>query len=149
MTWCCDAFRSRIAREVAMEAKTPTSVAMATAASSHLVRSERLPFDASVMKTCSGSKERLSLHQYDWMLGDRRRVRRGTRYQIARLPEWNIFQRKAGQCDTRDESDLPSGSFSRRPGRERLVRRSSKSEGGSTSRDHSSGGNDWVLGPAP
>src|SRR6266481_9239695 len=84
MTWCCDSFRSRIAREVAMDAKTPTSAAMATATSSHLVRGERLPFDCSVMKACSGSEERRSIHQFYWMLGDRRRVRRGTRYQIAR-----------------------------------------------------------------
>ena len=67
-----------------MDAKTPTSAAMATATSSHLVRGERLPFDYSVMKACSGSEERRSIHQFYWMLGDRRRVRRGTRYQIAR-----------------------------------------------------------------
>jgi hypothetical protein len=58
MTWCCDACRSRIAREVAMDAKTPTIAATAAAASSHLVCGERLSFDCSVMKACSGSEER-------------------------------------------------------------------------------------------
>src|SRR5260370_42121191 len=54
MTWCCDACRSRIAREVAMDVKTPTIAATATAMSSHLVRGERLPFDCSVMKARLG-----------------------------------------------------------------------------------------------
>jgi hypothetical protein len=82
--WLGDAAPPAVAREVAMDAKTSASAAMATATSSHLVRGERLPFDCSVMKVCSGSKEGLSLHQFYSMLRDRRRVRRDTRYQIAR-----------------------------------------------------------------
>src|SRR5258708_7637756 len=57
MTWCCDACRSRIAREVAMDAKTPTIAATATAMSSHMVRGERLPFDCSVMNVRSKAPE--------------------------------------------------------------------------------------------
>src|SRR5258708_34192327 len=57
MTWCCDARRSRIAMEVAMDAKTPIIAATATAMSSHMVRGERLPFDCSVMKVRSKTPE--------------------------------------------------------------------------------------------
>ena len=41
-----------------MDAKTPIIAATAAATSSHLVRGERLSFDCSVMKACSGSEER-------------------------------------------------------------------------------------------
>ena len=41
-----------------MDAKTPIIAATVAATSSHLVRDERLPFDCSVMKACSGSEER-------------------------------------------------------------------------------------------
>src|SRR5262245_11921876 len=73
MTWCCDAFRSRIAREVAMDAKTPTIAATATAMSSQLVRGERLSFDCSVMKvhfkTPEGSRIILNGHLENVTLG--------------------------------------------------------------------------------
>ena len=49
--------RSRIAREVAMDAKTPIIAATATVMSSHMVRGESLPFDCSVMKVRSKTPE--------------------------------------------------------------------------------------------
>src|SRR5882757_10749433 len=100
MTWCCDSSRSRIAREVAMDAKTPTSAAMATATSSHLVRGERLPFDCSVMKACSGSEERRSIHQFYWMLGDRRRHVDPLRWRLV------LFLRRANRDPATDGTHI-------------------------------------------